>query len=175
MKKQTRRVGVAGGVVNQMMGNNSTLPVVGEGATLLSYSDRHAYEVIEVSSDGNQCVIREMDCKFVGESYGDESYEYSSNEGNHTRRLEWNDKRGCWGDVWHSVEVIKALQNRLIKEFGWDWSEHLPVPYESLWVDDEEAIHAQLKLVKGVTKIYKQFNKTSVIFGLMEQYRDPTF
>ena len=40
--KQKRKVGVAGGFINQMMGNNSTTPIVGEGATILHYSDRSA-------------------------------------------------------------------------------------------------------------------------------------
>ena len=34
-KRQYRKVGVAGGFVNQMMGNNATEPKVGEGATEL--------------------------------------------------------------------------------------------------------------------------------------------
>jgi len=46
--KQNRKIGVAGGFINQMMGNNSSIPVVGKGCTILHYSDRSAYEVIEV-------------------------------------------------------------------------------------------------------------------------------
>ena len=37
VKKQSRKVGVAGGLINQIMGNNSTDPKVGEGATILKY------------------------------------------------------------------------------------------------------------------------------------------
>jgi predicted helicase len=66
VKRQSRKVGVAGGFINQMMGNNDTLPVVGEGATILMYSDREAHEVIEVSDNGMQCVIRKMDAKNIG-------------------------------------------------------------------------------------------------------------
>ncbi len=66
MKRQTRRVGVAGGFFNQLMGNNSTEPVVGKGCTILMYSDRDPYQVIDVSEDGNKCTIQAMNYKFVG-------------------------------------------------------------------------------------------------------------
>ena len=126
VKRQSRPVGVSGGFINQMMGNNSTEPKVGEGATVLSYSDRHAYEVIEVSDCGNSCVIREMDTHFIGQSYGDERYNYSSNEENPTMTLEWNQKRGQWEQVWTSIKIIKSLAKKLDKEYGWGWHNHLP-------------------------------------------------
>ena len=176
IKKQSRKVGVAGGFVNQMMGNNATSPEVGKGATILMYSDRHAYEVIEVSNGGNACVIRAMDCKFVGQCYGDEQYTYSSNESNHTYNLEWNEKKGQWGKVWESVEIIKSLAKKLENQYGFGWMEFLPVPYRSLISDDtSNGMNTQLLLVDGVTKKYKNFSKVSVIFGVMEEYCDPTF
>ena len=35
VKRQTRKIGVAGGFINQVMGNNTSIPKVGEGATIL--------------------------------------------------------------------------------------------------------------------------------------------
>ena len=174
-KKQTRKVGVAGGFFNQIMGNNSTLPEVGKGATILMYSDRHAYEVIEVSEDGSKCVIREMDTKNIGESYGDERYEYSSNENNITKNIEWNEKKRCWGEVTYSIEVIRSLANKLYKQYGFGWTEFLPVPKEDIIDPDGDPCYTTYKLVEGVTKKYKNFHKVSIIFGVMEEYRDPTF
>jgi len=55
---QSRQIGVAGNFINQVMGNNCSVPVVGEGATILHYSDREAYEVIAVSDCGTKCTIR---------------------------------------------------------------------------------------------------------------------
>ena len=175
MKKQSRKVGVAGGFINQMMGNNSSVPVVGEGATILMYSDRHAQEVIEVSNDGSKCVIRSMDCKFVGSGYGDERYTYSSNKKNGTSTIEWNEKKQCWGRTWTQVEIIKSLQNKLIKDYGFGWSDYLTVPYKELIDGEPNGVCTKLKLVKGVTKEYKNFSKVSIIFGVMEEYRDPSF
>lgn len=175
MKTQSRKVGVAGGFMNQMMGNNSSIPVVGEGATILMYSDRSAYEVIEVSDNGNSCVIRAMETKNIGVCYGDERYEYKSNPNGETQTLEWDSKKQCWGSVNHVVRIQKSVMDKLIKEYGYDWSQGLPVPYNDLIDGKKDGSHTKLKLVKGVTKLYKEFYKVSIIFGVMEQYRDPHF
>ena len=175
MKRQSRKVGVAGGFINQMMGNNSSIPKVGEGATILMYSDREAYEVVSVSEDGSSCSIRKMNCTFVGSGYGDERYTYSSDETNYGMDLEWNSKKSKWGQVSNTVQIQKSLVNKLIKEFGFGWGEHLPVPYDTLVEGEENGIYTKLKLVKGITKEYKNFNPVSIIFGIMEQYRDPSF
>lgn len=178
-KVQTRKVGVAGGFINQMMGNNSTTPVVGEGATILMYSDRSAYEVIEVSKDGNSCVIRKMDTKNIGTSYGDERYTYKSNPNNHTMDLEWSNKKQCWGEVSYTTEIIKSLQKKYYQENGFGWLEILLADngfvYDDLRTSEYDFHGKQLKFVKGLTKQYKNFEPKSIIFGIMEQYRDPSF
>ena len=174
-KRQSRKVGVAGGFFNQLMGNNITIPVLGEGATILSYSDRSAYEVISVNEDSSSCVIRSMDCKFVGSGYGDEQYEYSSDPEGRTMTVAWNDKKQCWGQVGKSVEIIKSLQAKLVKEYSFGWSAHLPVPFEDLIDGEPCGVYTRYKLVKGVTKEYTNFYPVSIIFGVMDQYRDPSF
>lgn len=61
--KQKAKVGVAGSFINQLMSNNASIPEVGKGATRLDYSDRHAYEVIEVSKDGKTVKLEELDAE----------------------------------------------------------------------------------------------------------------
>lgn len=178
-KIQKRKVGVSGGFINQIAGNNKSEPKVGEGATILWYSDRTAYEVISVSDDGNNCTIRKMTTKFIGDGYGDERYEYISDETQYTRDLEWNPKKQKWGEITYSVEVIKALRNKLYKEFGWDWADHLPqgLTWDDLRIEGEfdGGNWNKLKLIKGVTKEYRNFNPISISFGWMNEYRDPSF
>lgn len=174
-KNQTRKVGVAGGFINQMMGNNSSTPKVGEGATILMYSDRHAYEVIAVDEDSLECTIRTMNTKYVGSGYGDEQYTYSSGLDNATSTIAWNEKRQCWGYVSHTVQIIKALASRLYKEYGYGWTEFLPVSYDSLIDGEKLGVNTKLKLVDGVTKMYRNFSAVSIIFGIMDEYRDPSF
>jgi len=175
IKKQSRKVGVAGSFQNQMMGNNSTTPTVGEGATILSYSDRHAYEVTEVSKDGLSCTIRNMDTKSIGSGYGDERYTYHSNENNPTTNLEWDARKKSWVKVYYNVEIIKSLANKLYKQYGYGWSDFLPVKYDDLIDGEPMGINTKLKLVEGITKMYKIKSKVSIIFGIMEKYRDPSF
>jgi len=181
MKKQTRKVGVAGGFINQMMGNNATEPRVGEGATILMYSDRHAYEVVDVSEDGNQCTLRKMDTIFIGSGYGDERYEYKSNPNNHTIELEWNAKKGCWGKVTYTIEIIRSLAKKYYTKYDFGWSDILVKDYgiesyQHLYEDPSaDNYYNQMKLIDGLTKRYKNFHKVSVIFGISEEYRDPHF
>ena len=51
-KTQKRSLRSTGSFFNYLMANNSIIPVVGKGATILLYSDRKVAEVIEVSKDG---------------------------------------------------------------------------------------------------------------------------
>ena len=180
MKKQSRKVGVSGGFINQMMGNNSSIPIVGEGATILMYSDRKANEVIEVSEDGNSCVIREVLANHIGKSYGDERYEYSSNPSGITKTLEWNEKKKCWGESWDTIHIIKSDAKKYSDKYGYGWTdiylEERGLTYDDLL--DASAMrdgYTRYKLIEGVTKRYKNFSKVSVIFGIMEEYRDPSF
>ena len=178
-KKQTRKVGVSGGFINQMMGNNSTTPVVGKGATILSYSDRHAYEVIEVSNDGNSCVIRKMDTQFVGSGYGDERYTYKSNPENHTKNLEWNFRKNKWCVVSYKVKIIKSLAKAYDKKYGWGWFDILleenGLTYDDIVDGERDGVYTKFKLIDGLTKQYKITNPISIIFGVMEEYQDPSF
>lgn len=181
MKKQSRKVGVAGSFQNQMMGNNASEPKVGEGATILSYSDREPYEVIEVAEDGMSCVIRNMSAKHIGQCYGDERYELTSNPEGYTQTLEWNEKKGCWGSVSYSVEIIKSLVNKYCKEYSYGWTEYLLkdfgiADYQDLYEDPKaDNYYNQKMLIKGLTKRYKNFSKVSIIFGSADKYRDPHF
>ena len=183
MKRQRRKVGVAGSFQNQIMGNNATEPKVGEGATILHYSDRSAFEVVEVSDNGNTCVIRPMDCKFIGCGYGDERYEYNSNPDAYTVTLKWH--KGKWCKVQKTIEPIKADFRRWLKENEWDWYKGLEAQHgltiEDITYDENDpeynhySAFYQYKLVDGVTKEYTNYSPVSIIFGVMEKYRDPSF
>jgi hypothetical protein len=185
-KRQTRKVGVAGGFINQMMGNNTSEPVVGQGATLLSYSDRHAYETIWVSDDGLECKIRKMICTFVGSGYGDERYTYESDPEGSTYHLRWNPKRNKWQKVFKVVKMMKARLKELQSKYGvWKWTDGL-MPEFGVTIDDityneddpqynPASAYYQYKLIPGITREYEEKYDVSVIFGIMDEYRDPSF
>ena len=45
-------------LVNHIMSSNSRQPKVGEGATILRWTDRQAYEVVNVSKDGKEVILQ---------------------------------------------------------------------------------------------------------------------
>ena len=49
--KQTKKVGAAGSFINQMYGNNNSIPVVGEYCTFLHYTDRTIGIVREIKDN----------------------------------------------------------------------------------------------------------------------------
>ena len=82
-KQKGTRIGAAGGFFNQLMSHNSTVPVVGEGATELLYSDRHAYEVLAVDEKKKTAVLRRYAPKRL-DNLGmsdSQAYEYKEFEG----------------------------------------------------------------------------------------------
>ena len=56
--KEMRLYSETGSLMNHMMSSSSRQPKVGEGATLLGWTDRKAYEVISVSKDGKEVVLQ---------------------------------------------------------------------------------------------------------------------
>jgi hypothetical protein len=73
--KQKSKVGVSGNLINQLMGNNSTLPEVGKGATELHYSDRSCYEVIEVSKDCKTVKLESLDAEWDKSKQGGQGHQ----------------------------------------------------------------------------------------------------
>jgi hypothetical protein len=176
--KQTRKVGVAGGFFNQMMGNNETIPKVGEGATELMYSDRHAWEVIKTNEDGSECTIQRYKSKRI-DNLGmsdSQSYEYTELS-EEKRNLVWRKKKGgCWCE--HSKEV------RLIPSF----KKHLEANSTKFWFGDmvEEVYGKEMKealydsegrmvVLENVSKQYDNYHPISIIFGVKREYYDFSF
>ena len=99
MKTQKRTLKSTGSFYNWLMGNNSTLPIVGAGATLLMWSDRYAFQVTWVSADQSECIIKRCDAKRI-DNYGMsdcQDYDYSELVEGSEQKLVWKPKKGgCW-------------------------------------------------------------------------------
>lgn len=69
-----------GSIYNRMEEDRQYCPVieVGTGMTEYSWSDRHAYEVVEVR-DQKHVTVRELDHKHTGDGYMDNEWELVSN------------------------------------------------------------------------------------------------
>lgn len=99
-----------GSLVNRMEeGKQFTNEIkVGTGVTEYFYSDRHAYEVIEVI-DQKHITVRAYDHKHIGEPFTNE-WELVSNENNPARALE---KRG---NYWYWTNTVTAEQLKAIPD-----------------------------------------------------------
>lgn len=168
-----------GSVMNWMMSSNKTMPKVGEGATVLMWSDRHAYEVMKVSDDFKEVIVQQYlpertDSNGQSES---QSYKYEKLCG-HDETIVW--RNGAWRWVRTKIEILKSVREEFDAEvkkqqqlLGTDYK------YQAVWdkmlkpLFDESGMH--LKLVEGKTKIKKSFPKVSILWGVKDEYYDPSF
>jgi len=157
--KQTLQLKDTGSLFNFLMGNNSVPPVVGEGATILSHSDRRCAEVISVSVDGKTVVIEDYDA-IRTDSNGmsdDQDYEYRLN-GNQSK-LVW--RNGAWrrecSAVWYTVAALEMT-----------YAERTEKLYDP-------ATGRHDKLVEGLTFIKKSYPKINILFGTKRAYHDYSF
>lgn len=125
---------------------------VGTGMTEYSYSDREAYEVIEVK-DQKHVTVRRYDHKHVGDGCMDNNWELVSNENNPTYDMV---KRG---NYWYYEVTISA--DLLDSD---DWQTMLFLAHNDV---DPDKLRA-----KGVIKKYHRAN---VSFGRANYYYDYEF
>lgn len=126
---------------------------VGTFATIYLWSDRHAYEVIDVK-DQNHVTIRRLDAKRINGGYMSEwqEYEYKSNEQNAKIELE-NTKYG-WKKVFR---YNKDLYDKIMERQGY-----------VAW--DDEIVK---KVMQG--KEVKRSEKINISFGIADEYYDYSF
>ena len=174
--KQTRIVGLAGGFINQMMGNNSSRPIVGEGATILMYSDRYAYQVTWVSDCGTRCRINRAIMKSVGKNYGDERYEYQGHSEGEGEEIVWKEKKG-WCRVSNDIKYEPKFERALDERHGKYWFGSSADKYaKEMGIDNLfNPETCKLNLIEGLTKRITRYHSISIIFGFADEYNDPTF
>lgn len=146
-----------GSFVNHMLSGTEAMPVVGQGATILMWSDRHAYEVVSVSNDGRRAIIERCKTRIISgsEMDGSAKYDLSETEGVKT---ELRYRYGGWYIVGYDVIVT-----------DWDKFDSLS-PSERL---DERS--GKWAIISGVTEKKTVFSKVSIAWGRKDEYRDPTF
>ena len=125
---------------------------VGTGMTEYGWSDRHAYEVIEVK-DQKHVTVRELDHVHEGDGQMDNNWRLVSNENNRVRHMV---KRG---DYWYDEVTITSdlLDDNRIET-------KLFLAFNNV---DEEKLRS-----KGTIKKYHRAN---VSFGVAEYYYDYEF
>jgi len=130
---------------------------VGTGVTEYSWSDRHPYEVTEVT-DQKHIKIRAMDHKHVGDGSMDNHWELTSNT--EAPEIELNKR----GNYWYAVSTITPDEAKEIMD-----SNDIDM---KLW-----ACHHGFNLPEIIEsgKIKKSYDRMNVSFGKAEYYYDYEF
>jgi len=183
LKQRPMKLGTeTGSLTNYMMSCNRTMPVVGKGATVMSWTDRHAHEITWVSEDGMSCKIRQYNPKVVGGPYQyGETPEYEYKElYEHEDLLVYHPKTQKWKRHSESIvfcgpyykEYETACQSAKTSEDFRKLDEQFFAPYRT---EPDENGWVGLKLVKGITRLKKDRYSINIIFGVKDEYYDPTF
>jgi hypothetical protein len=161
-----------GSFINLMMGNNSTLPAVGAGATILLYSDRHAYQVLWVSSDRQACEIARCKAKRTDQNGCSEMQEYDYSElYDWTTTLIW--KNDAWRQEIKTIEFVPAYY-KLFEQAssGLSGSEYMKV-YKEYFASLRDE-NDQLLFIEGKTKRKTSYSPVNILFRTQEEYYDFT-
>lgn len=173
MKKQTVTIGQQGSLINQIMGNNSTEPVVGQWVTILHYTDRTVAKVAEVSKDGKTVKIQH--CETVADKtkecgMGHQNWIHTPVENYDT--LVW--RHGSWKIKDQMVVFTDEYQKFIdASEFRYRHTDYLKSigKFDEIYNDH----FAPVGIVDGITKVKTQYFKISVVFNRCNYYRDWEF
>jgi len=157
MKKQKMKL--EGSFFNYLMGNNATLPAVGQGGTILMYSDRHAFEVLEIKGDEitiDEYIPERTDNNGMSES---QSYKFEKLQG-------------------YPYVIVFRYNNWYIKgcqvNLTGDNTYSSLTPEQRLAVYGDEDIQP-INVVQGLSKAKATYSKINVIFGVKRHYYDYSF
>jgi hypothetical protein len=175
-KVQRRKINQAGSLINNMMGNNATLPKVGEGATRLWYTDRDCYDVVEVSECGRYVKMEYLDAKH-DKSKGEPQMGHQNWVFEKTGQfidLEWY--RGAWRIVNHQVVFTKEYMEEADKNgadqfYGIHLSKTNPKLAEQIYKGEP---YPQ-EVVEGITRKKKVYSKINIVFGVRNYHYDWSF
>jgi hypothetical protein len=170
LKNKGIKLSQAGSLFNFMMSHNEIPPVVGQGATILYWTDRHAYEVIEVDEKKKICVIQRYAPKRIdGLGMSDsQAYEYKDLT---AEKITLYYKWGGWKYATKHVVFTEEFKNKYDKEFG-------PVLHKAYveaggtYGENSSFIN---KVIEGVTRETTQWNEVHIIFGVKREYYDYSF
>ena len=103
-----------GSLVNFLLGNNDTEPKVGEGATIMLWTDRYAYEVVEYDPIEKKVVLQRYAPKRVDKNGMSDAQKYEYDElvdSFVTLRYKW----GAWRQQapdgkWPKVNVVFGVK-----------------------------------------------------------------
>lgn len=161
-KRQRAKVGVAGSFFNQLMSNNSSVPVVGKGATEMLYSDRHCYEVLEVSEDGKTVKMEVLDAEWDNTKPGGQGHQnWILKPTGRFVTVQW--RNNAWKVRSQKVMFTESYASTLGAKF------HGSEDYKKCFQDGEMIV------VDGITELKTEWHKINILFGEKNYYYDWEF
>lgn len=154
-----------GSFFNGMMSSNKSMPEVGKGATVLLWTDRHAYQVMEVSKDFKRVVVQQCKPKRI-DNYGMgdcQIYDYSELNGLNQVIVF---RHGSWkfqNDVVTFTKEFNELFDKMSRE------------EQRKELDKLENGYGDWKLVEGKTHAKKEYSKVNILWGVQDKYYDFSF
>jgi len=168
MKANKMKLGTqTGSLFNHLMSNNESVPVVGKGATVLYWTDRHAYEVLEVNEEKKTCVIQRYDPKRTDNLGMSDSQDYEYKELTGPKITLYYK----WG-AWRSKSRQITFTDEVRKEFA-DNSSKLHEAYKYAGGEYIDALI--VTVIPGLTKEHYEYDKVNIIFGVKKEYYDFSF
>lgn len=164
--KQTKKIGVAGSFINQLYGNNNTIPVIGEYCTFLHYTDR---SVGIVRKFENNTVIIE-DCTTIANpntinQMGHQNWIHTPNGLFKTLVYKNNSWKQASKTVVFTKEFVKTIDSPYI---GVWLRKNNPELFSKIYGDHIMPIN----VIEGITKSKIEYSKVNVIFGVSDYYYD---
>jgi hypothetical protein len=161
-----------GNLINRIMGNNDILPEVGKGATELLYTDRHAYEVIEVSDDYKTVKLEVLNAiadktKQLGEGH----QEWILEPTGQFKTVVWH--RDAWRVKYSEIVFTKEFIAECEKKGNGMalYKQLTPEQYATIYGDDKTNRTGRPQtVVPGITRQKWSYSKINLIFGRKEYY-----
>ncbi|OFY43999.1 MAG: hypothetical protein A2X18_07675 [Bacteroidetes bacterium GWF2_40_14] len=168
-KQQMKAGKETGSLTNHIMGRNATLPKVGEGATILHWTDRSAYEVMEVSKDYKTVVIQKYEPERIDNNGMSESQEYKYEKLNGcNEEIVW--KYGAWRKIIKTIEYTNETFELIVKgRKDGTYNDKCDLFKE---IHDE---NGEFRFVAGKTIVRTKFSKVNIVFGIRQEYYDYSF
>ena len=169
-KVQKKTLRTSGSFFNYLMSNNESVPVVGEGATIMLWTDRKVADVIEISEDGMRVVIEYANAKNLGE-YGDQMWEFTPSGIKQT--LVW--RQNAWRVETEQVVYTKKFIKEANDNGHCILVDYLDAKYPGLSEEVYQGNVYPTKEIDGITKRKKCYSKINILFGARNYYYDWSF
>lgn len=181
-KIQKHKVGGAGSFFNQLMSNNATVPVVGEGATQMHYTDRSCFDVIEVSEDGTEVRLQYLQAEWDQSLPGGEGHQnWKLVPIDQFVTVVWrkhkqaNGQMASWMTRGREIVFTKECKAMCEKE-GYDYiGQWLQKTRPEIAAQVYEGRPYPQNVVEGYTRAKTVYSKIRIIFGVKDYYHDWSF